>query len=150
MRLFLALTTLTILFGGCANSGKIPKSASIKFERTACYGSCPIYTFTLNGNGKAIFEGTRFTDKIGKYEKQFNAEETRSLFTLLNSIQWDTLKVDYPAYVSDLPSTIFEYHFKNTNKKVVVTGDHPEILNTFKTRLHNLASTDGWTLQTKK
>ncbi|MCI0516543.1 MAG: DUF6438 domain-containing protein, partial [Woeseiaceae bacterium] len=38
---------------------------SITLERTACYGTCPMYKVTIASEGAVTFEGQRFTKTIG-------------------------------------------------------------------------------------
>jgi len=40
-------------------------SARISLERRPCFGTCPVYTVTLEGSGVVRFEGVRFVKDTG-------------------------------------------------------------------------------------
>ena len=138
----LVIATLGV---SCSSPRGITAKSKITYSRTACYGTCPIYTVTIDGKGKAIFVGERFTEKLGTWEKDMDKETCSELFSLLNSVSWDTLSHEYPANVSDLPSTIYHYTNKRQDKEVIVSGTHPAILDKVATRLNNIVDSEGWT-----
>lgn len=150
-RLSVILLGLVLLTASaCKTRNQDPNTASIFFSRTACYGTCPIYTMTITGDGVATFEGERFTDKIGIFTKQLTEIETKTLFEDLSAYSWSEFKDEYPASVSDLPSIL--YHFSNSNidKKVIVSGEHPPALDVLENRLSTIAESDGWTASNSK
>jgi hypothetical protein len=136
---------VAIAFVSCAGKKSVPSTASIHFQRTACFGACPIYTLTINGEGLAEFHGERFTDKIGRYQKQLSREDTKALFELLNSADWTTFEDEYPTKVTDLPGILFKYNYKKVSKQIVIYGEHPEQLDVFSEYLSKIAESDGWT-----
>ena len=92
--------------------------SSIELERTACYGTCPIYTFTLDSEGKGSFEGKRFTEKLGSWEKEFSEVELRPLWELVEGRDWSQFKDEYPTNVSDLPATVLRIQVKKKYKEI--------------------------------
>jgi hypothetical protein len=40
---------------------------SISIEHRGCFGTCPVYTATLNLDGSAIYEGKRNVERIGRF-----------------------------------------------------------------------------------
>ena len=63
----LLAATLSI---GC-NSNKTPVPSNINtvvitLERTTCFGVCPVYTLTIYGDGRVVYEGTRFVRTEGE------------------------------------------------------------------------------------
>ena len=42
------------------SSPQNPTDVEIKLERTACFGTCPIYSITVFDDGTAIYEGKQF------------------------------------------------------------------------------------------
>jgi Domain of unknown function (DUF6438) len=136
---------IVVFSAGCSTHKGISAKSTIKYNRTACYGTCPIYELTIDGKGKAIFVGERFTDKLGTWEKDLDKETCSELFNLLSSVAWDTLSDEYPAYISDVPSTIYHYANKTHDKEVIVSGTHPAILDKVATQLNNIVDSEGWT-----
>jgi hypothetical protein len=105
---------------------------------------------TINGNGLATFEGERFTDKIGSFSKQLTEQETKDLFRQLATYDWNSFQDSYPTQVTDLPSVIFHFNFKDVKKKVSVRGEHPPTLDVINNMLSNIAESDGWTSSNSK
>jgi hypothetical protein len=136
-----------VVFGSssCKKKENAQSTALIELRKTVCYGTCPIYQMTINGSGEMTFNGERFTDKIGNFTKTLNEEETKSIFTTLESFQWLQFKDRYPAQVSDLPSTIIHFRYKDIDKTIVIIGEHPAILDVIDDKLSNMANSDGWT-----
>ncbi len=135
----------TVSLVSCAGKKSVPATSSIHFERTACFGACPIYTLVINGEGLAQFEGKRFTEKIGSFEKQLSKEDTKALFDLLNSTEWNSFADEYPTDITDLPGILFKYNHKKVSKQIVVYGEHPEQLDVLSEYLSKIAESDGWT-----
>ncbi len=151
IRLSTLLLGLVLLTGSaCKKRNQVPESASIVLSKTACFGTCPIYQMTINGNGLATFEGERFTDKIGSFSKQLTEQETKDLFRQLATYDWNSFQDSYPAQVTDLPSVIFHFNFKDVKKKVSVRGEHPPTLDVIDNMLSNIAESDGWTSSNSK
>ena len=51
----------------------------IRLDRGACYGSCPIYTLTISGNGGVVFEGEKFVKAIGRQMGHLPEKSIRKL-----------------------------------------------------------------------
>ena len=141
--LLLGFTLISI--GACKSAKKLPKTVSIYFQQTACFGACPIHKMTIGTNGSIAYEGERFTKKLGSYSKQLDEKETKELFDLFEKQDWNGFKSEYPTNYSDLPSTVIRFKFKDTDKKVIITGEHPDNLDVLVQRLSQIAESDGWT-----
>jgi hypothetical protein len=48
--------------------------AVITLERTACFGTCPVYTVTINDDGSVVYNGTNFVDVEGEQATQIDPE----------------------------------------------------------------------------
>ncbi len=141
---FIILGLIGMAFTSCQTAKKVPKTASIEYQRTACFGTCPIYTMTIDGSGLATFEGKRFTEKIGSFTKQLTKDETKTLFNRLRQEDWNNFQTNYKTRITDLPSTVFRFNYKKISKEVVVTGEHPEVLDVLSKTLSKIAESDGW------
>jgi len=134
-----------LLLTGCSVCKPVSKKSTIVYNRTACYGTCPIYELTIDGRGNAVLIGERFTDKIGTWEKSLSKNTYQNLFKSFEEVRWSDLDAEYPAYVSDLPSTVFRYQNKKLDKEVIVTGEHPEVLDDLSALLNAIVASEGWT-----
>ena len=61
-------------------------TSKITLNRGACFGSCPFYDLTIDGNGYAVFKGKKFVEKLGSSFKSLK----RLTFGLL---QMNTTKI---------------------------------------------------------
>src|SRR6059058_5801427 len=66
----LIITLLLVSFIGTGNANgkrtvadEIPKDTLITLERTACFGTCPVYKLTISADGKVAFEGKNTLEK---------------------------------------------------------------------------------------
>jgi hypothetical protein len=83
----------------------------ITLERTACFGTCPIYTLTLTADGKVTFDGKRFTKVTGPASGSITKKAFRGLVSEFKKIGYFSLPDQYwpgtpqcPRRVTDMPS----------------------------------------------
>ncbi len=131
-------------FFACKSAKEQSVPSTIELRRTGCYGTCPIYKFTLDSKGKAQFEGERFTEKLGSWEKQFEEVELRPLWDLVKGQDWSQYEDEYPSNVSDLPATVLSIQVKKKVKTIYIEGEHPKSLDDVSAILIKLAESPGW------
>lgn len=119
------------------------KTCTITLERTACYGTCPIYTFTLNNDGTATYTGKKFVERIGDYSTSVPQASVDSLFSSLDTLNWMKYDSTYGSNYSDLPSSIITWSGRK-GKRVVITGKGPKELFDLVRRLELLANRQNW------
>ncbi len=81
----------------------------LRFEKTACYGNCPVYELKLYSDGRAIWHGEFHCDRLGYYEAFLPKTWREQLMARAAGIRFFSLLDHYPAegpYLSDLPNTI--------------------------------------------
>lgn len=78
----------------------------ITLERTACFGTCPVYKLTVYGDGRAEYEGEMFVAVEGRQTATISAEQVRELAAAIEKANYFSLKGDYSALATDLPSAI--------------------------------------------
>lgn len=127
MRVTLAFLTLLFL-GGCGNQrsaveqpvleeptetatvqepAPAPTDPWLYYERTACFGTCPVYKFTLNHDGSCTYEGINFVDRIGQYRGMVSDSTAFSrIRSAAEQLDYFNLEESYDdSLVMDLPST---------------------------------------------
>jgi acetamidase/formamidase len=84
---------------------------AITLERTACFGTCPIYKLTIASDGTVTFDGRRFTKTIGVAKGQISAQDFRRLVAEFQRIDYFSLPDNYapgtpvcPQMITDMPS----------------------------------------------
>ena len=108
MKKLSCILLITTLFVSC----KIIDNEAIKKDQTTvlfelikggCYGTCPIYSISVDENRQIKYEGKRFVDAIGTYNWIMNEKD----FNTLNALIDKKFKADYThnIEVQDLPLT---------------------------------------------
>lgn len=98
----------------------IPKdSLNILYQRTACFGTCPIFALKIYDSGYATYEGTNFVEMMGKFDGFVPEGTIEAVVGQANGIGYFGLQDKYDAMVSDLPSVITEIKAPNGNRKRV-------------------------------
>ena len=108
MKKLSCILLITILIVSC----KTIDNELIKKEQTTvlfkliqggCYGTCPIYSISVDENRQIEYEGKRFVDAIGTYNWIINEKDFNTVNALINK----KFKTDYTynMEVQDLPLT---------------------------------------------
>lgn len=134
-----------IAFASCATTKvAVSESSVLTFEKTPCFGRCPTYKMTIQGNGKCILVGEKNTAHIGHFEKQLTKEEVTSIFTDLKNAGYDTLQEKYLSRATDLPMTIYSLTENGKTKSVTSQQGQPESLIELDKRLSAIAEAEDW------
>ena len=127
-------------------SCSVPRTISdddvlIELKRTACYGSCPVYTIKIDKNGKGLFEGVENVDKIGIFSFKLSQDELMEIEIAFQEVDFFQLKKIYDAQVSDLPTTYISYNKDVNRKKIMDYYGAPEKLRTLENNIETLVLT---------
>ena len=90
----------------------------ITMKRGPCFGTCPVYSLTLYGNGTVIYEGEKFVKVTGVHIYQISQEEIKNLVNEFVRIDYFSLKDRYEASITDLPSTTTSIMIDGKTKSV--------------------------------
>lgn len=89
---------------GWDGAPQTPQVLAMLLSRGPCFGTCPVYTFTLLGDGFATWQGDSFIDRVGAHV----GDVTASVFAELASFAVDggffALEEEYPPSGTDLPA----------------------------------------------
>jgi hypothetical protein len=121
------------------------KNSFIEMEKTPCYGWCPVYKISVSGEGKAVYEGKRNVDKLGKFEKQLSVEETKHLFDAFEASNFTDFKSEYTDQVTDLPTTYLTFSHRGFSKKIKDYYNAPSELKKLEKLVEEVANLEGWT-----
>ena len=100
-----------ILFSVLLSCGLIKKTDTSKVEliislqRTACFGTCPIYKIDIYTDGSGTYTGTRFVENIGVSKFQLVKSDVNKILEYAKKIGFSKLKDDYSEPITDLPTT---------------------------------------------
>ena len=100
-----------ILFSVLLSCGLIKKTDSseieliISLQRTACFGTCPIYKIEIYTDGSGTYTGTRFVKNIGSSKFRLEKSDVSKILEFANKIGFSRLKDEYSEPITDLPTT---------------------------------------------
>lgn len=121
--------------------------AVMSLHKSACFGSCPVYSFYIYKNGETKFEGLKNTKKIGIYAKQLDRETYNSLVDAFDEADFFGLQDMYESRIADLPSVKMSYMKDDSIKYVTGKRERPERVHKLQYKLEQIAESDeGWTL----
>ena len=108
------------LAAGCHSLAR-PKdlrSVFVSLERTECYGTCPVYSVTIHGNGLVEYLGELRVDIPGAQTARIAPETVEELLEDFEKIRFFDLKNEYFEGCTDLPTAIISISADGKTKKV--------------------------------
>lgn len=85
-----------------------PPEDHITLSRTACSGSCPVYTLTVYRSGRVHFRGVADTFLVGEKEWRIDAMFARHLFGEFEKANLAALEPKLPTEVEEFPGVVLE------------------------------------------
>ena len=90
------------------------KTKIISLEKTACFGTCPIFSINIFNNGDVLYYGKKFVKKLGNLNLELDQKEINQILNKAKEINFNNLKSEYTENISDLPTT-----YITINKKTI-------------------------------
>jgi len=127
----------------------------ITLERTACFGSCPVYTISVSPSGEVQYEGRAHVRQLGAATGRVPRERVDSLLSELDRGGYFTFAERYtspePAcgrYVTDSPSLITSVTLRGRTKRITHDygcGAAPGALVVLEHRIDEALNSEQWT-----
>jgi uncharacterized protein DUF6438 len=114
----------------------------ITLERTPCFGSCPDYSLTVYGNGTVIYDGRNFVAVTGRQSSTISQDNVHELVTMFYAMGYFSIKDEYSAPVTDLPTTTTSIAIDGRYKHVVNYYGAPEKLIDLENKIDEIARTE--------
>jgi hypothetical protein len=104
----LALASLSLMLAACASvddclNGVSVQNTSITYEAGMCYGKCPVYSATILGDGKIMYDGRRFTDREGIWVGGISRDKLCDLLTMIRQADLSSVPAESMDNVPDAP-----------------------------------------------
>ncbi len=97
----------------------------ITLERTACFGTCPMYKLMIASDGAVTFDGQRFTKTVGTAKGKISPSDFRNLVAEFEKINYFSLPDAFlpgtkvcPQRITDMPSANTSIKIKGKTKSV--------------------------------
>ncbi|NQW30460.1 MAG: hypothetical protein HQ472_08105 [Ignavibacteria bacterium] len=104
-----SLFTITTIGCSCADScvkGLTKDNYSITITKGACFGQCPVFTGTIYGDGKVVFEGVKNVEHEGTFDGTISTEDLCALVEQVKNNGLDTFQKEFIDNVPDAPLTV--------------------------------------------
>ena len=146
--LILVILSMTGCAGNQTNTRSNLNDLVITLERTPCYGTCPVYTLTLFGDGKVVYEGKDFTKIRGRAETTISQAKIEQLVSEFEKIKYFSLNDNYTERtITDAPSVITSITIDGKTKSIEhYHGDFsaPETLTQLEDKIDKIVNSDQW------
>ena len=159
-----AAFALYFAFGGWASAqpAEIPlDQVLISMERTGCYGECPTYSVTINGDGRVVFEGKQFVAHVGSAQIQIAKVGVISLVNRFLAVRFFDLPANYDVIssvrpgsrgglivlthsITDVPNTILRLRLGGQDHTILMRYQVPTELKELALAVDELAETTKW------
>jgi hypothetical protein len=135
------------------HSGSFPspwdlKGVKIELSRTVCFGRCPAYSVTIQGDGKIHFNGESFVAIPGKHDAQISPEAVSALVRRFEKARFFEAGDKYVATVTDNPTYTLTLTVGGKTKSVTdYVGEQvgmPLVITDLENAVDEVAGTERW------
>lgn len=105
-----------------------PAPDALVLERTACSGSCPVYTLTLHRDGRVHFVGVKDVALVGEKDCRIEAVFAQHLFGQFDRSDFGKLGARYPTEVEEFPGLVLTLTRAGASQRVQLGGPGTEDL----------------------
>lgn len=148
----LACMAVALALGSCQARGSAPANdpdVLIGMERGPCFGTCPIYAVTIDGDGNVTYSGQNFVAVTGVHKDKISKEAVQHLLDLFKSADFFSLLDEYRAEVTDNPTMTVALKIGDRSKRVVdyvgQMAGMPASVTSIETQIDMTVAIEKWT-----
>jgi hypothetical protein len=116
----------------------------ITLERTSCFGSCPVYSVSIDGDGTVTYEGRQFVRVAGRQTSQISRAAVDALLEEFRRIDFFSLQDQYTAPVTDHPTTYVTFRHGKRTKRIRDYVGAPKALRDLERHIDEAAGVQRW------
>jgi hypothetical protein len=124
------------------------KGVKIELSRTVCFGRCPAYSVTIQGDGRILFNGESFVAIPGKHDAQISSEAVSALVRRFEKARFFEAGDKYVATVTDNPTYTLTLTVGGKTKSVTdYVGEQvgmPLVITDLENAVDEVAGTERW------
>ena len=124
-----------------ASSPSLQEDVTITLQRTACFGTCPVYTVTLHGDGSVSYTGAENTTISGTQTWKIDPAAVRALAKEMQDAGYFDLENNYQGLVTDHPTVFTSLTIGTRTKRIRNYVAGPPRLKELEERIDAVAGT---------
>jgi hypothetical protein len=131
----------------------VPADALIELRRTSCFGTCPVYTVSIDAAGRVTYVGEKFVRVVGRQTARVDPSVVAKLLARADSVRFFDLRNAYREIenpdgsrttVTDLPTTFVTITANGRTKTIEDYVAAPDALREFEREIDEAAGTKRW------
>ena len=100
------------------------KIEKIEYSTTRCFGTCPVFSLTINPDRNTEWDAKMFNkingEKVsGKFHTKINKKEYNEIVNLLSEMDFEKLDNDYQIEYTDAQSSTLKFTYNNGKIKTI-------------------------------
>jgi hypothetical protein len=137
------------------SSQSAASAPAITLERTACFGTCAVYTLAIFPGGEVRFDGRANVRKAGSDSGRVSPAQVERLLSELErggyfdfADRYTSAEPSCGRFITDLPSTITSVTLRGRTKRIVHDhgcGEAPGALTVLERRIDEAVNSGRWT-----
>jgi hypothetical protein len=120
----------------------------VHLDRGECFGTCPVYSVDIAGDGKVIFKGQDYVDVLGEHRYEVPREDIARLLAQLRSSDLWSTRSQYRAAVTDIPTFTLSVKLGQNEHRIVDYGGRmagmPVAVTEFEEEVDKIGHTEKW------
>jgi len=127
--------------------------AEVTLERTACFGTCPVYSVRIAGDGLVEYAGKQYVRVVGAAQGRITRTAVQQLLDLIQKSGYFEMAGEYRyligpdgtrGTVTDLPTTITSVRIGTRTHRIVDYVGAPDALHEIERAIDRTAGTAKW------
>jgi hypothetical protein len=142
-----------VLLTSGAAQPPVALDAEITLERTACFGTCPVYSVRITGDGDVEYVGKDYVRVVGPARRRISVAAVRQLLDMVERAGYFEMEPEYRfltgpngarGVVTDLPTTTTSVRIGERRHRIVDYAWAPDALRDVERAIDRTAGTARW------
>ncbi len=138
------LQILVVGLAAAAQTPVVPEDTVIRLERTACLGTCPVYSVEIDATGAIRYEGSSHVRVTGLQTARLGRSAVSRLTAMIEQIEFFALQDMYEGGVTDGPTTFVTVTMNGQTKRIRDYLNAPAALTQLEREIDLVARTKRW------
>ncbi len=117
----------------------------VSYHRGPCFGQCPVYTLDLYDNGLLVYQGERFTERTGTWQRTIDRRRAQSLIDSFQLAGFGEYPRAFRSNIADASVIDMVYYDAAGKEYTTSYSDYaPEELMVLDRKMRALAALEGY------